>query len=111
MLGIRRYRDTAIDLWCGSSSSFVADLHVSHLSDQLDRAKSRRHIAIGVYEVEHRPSAEQLGELMISIRQFVEDRLSESIVAKRITLIADDLSHYETLQAYLYQYFDEAPCH
>ncbi len=101
MLGIRKYREIAVDLWLGSPASFVADAILG--TEELARISSLcnfRHLVL-VPEAEDRP-AEIFSELLLQLGS-----LSVGGKLRRVTLILEDKPRYQAFQTALFATFPE----
>ena len=108
MLGIRRFQNRTLDLWCGELIDFHTSLSSPHLNI-LDQAleQGERHIAITPFESEEAVDLEGFfTELKERLSALPHDR-----GPKRITIVTDDLLRYQRTMESFYRYFEELPWH
>jgi hypothetical protein len=113
MLGIRHLNGTAIDLWCGNASEFVADFF-SSLNDVPEAESfSAEQIKSGKCNKQHIcaifvGSNWDHSELVKSVREIIDGVKTASIeqLPRRITMIFADIPTYKIAQQAL---FSEIP--
>ena len=108
MLGIRRFQNRSIDLWCGELIDFHTSLSSPHL-DVLDDAiaQKARHVALTPYEDEQ---AVDLESFFADLKKRLES-MEQDVGPKRITIVTDDLLRYQRTMEVFYRYFEELPWH
>lgn len=111
MLGIRKYRGIAIDLWLGPWQTFVSDAEVfagpGH-KDLLKNAplKGVRHLAIIIGPGDTTSLTAAAADYLLPLRGAL-DQLENSAPLQRITFILGDRDCYQRYQTALFAHFPE----
>ena len=97
MLGVRHYKNCAVDLWCGEPRDFITDLSITSWTLTPDLAG--KHVGV---EVSPSDDASQIMETLKTDLDGTNSR------PRRVSFLTPDLEHYKKLQAALFACFPEA---
>ena len=120
MLGLRRYKNTQIDLWTGDATQFAVDallpwvattddnLHKQLFSEALDRRV--RHVAIHKLSTDATSHVHTMAAqaTMQALREFLDGLDSSPRALARVTFITQNLVDYETMQTALFKVFEDS---
>ena len=108
MLGLRHFKQTAIDLWQGEAKDFAADLTIlvetwkpKYLEDFAISGK--RHMSLIIADRSIEPAA-----LFDQLKNFIDHGGKNNLVGRRISLILASLEAYDAFQEALFRIFPEA---
>ncbi len=104
MLGIRRFNQRTIDLWCGEAEDFEAPAVCFFPDESISEARVW-HLALKPFGHE---GPVDLDHFFDELKARLTSLPTESPL-RRITVIADDLLRYQRLMEHLYRRFDETP--
>ena len=111
MLGIRRFHETAVDVWQGELSQFAADIHIDSFSSLENFQKalgksSRQHICCGPLDVAdgNEPTLAAT-RAMATVRQLVESMGHNA--PRRITFALATAELYTTYRDALFTAFHD----
>ncbi len=108
MLGLRRFRQTQIDLWQGDFKIFASDLACTftspvelHSSLKIAQTTHLRHVSIFSNQSSH------VRDIITTLKTFLEQRDTSSHNPSRITIVASGLDIYDELQQLLFATFED----
>ncbi len=109
MLGIRKYRGAAIDLWQGNPEEFACDLISDEVAGGLSSAAVNRyrHLALALKLKDDPSPLQSLAmQAMDEIKNFLEsNNHADDKFPQRITLILNSSLQYDTFQTKLFETF------
>jgi len=107
VLGIRKFKGVAIDLWCGAPNEFAVDRSYSDFSVTSDSlfllGENLRHISI---VVEHNDT-DRFRKSLLRLKAMLDERKGSPIAMKRVTFITSSITNYPLFQNELFSVFEE----